>query len=39
MSIEVSDNEEAQKLAYMALGVGLGEMNARGFGYMGYRWE
>lgn len=39
VSIEVSDNEEAQKLAYMALGVGLGEMNARGFGYMGYRWE
>lgn len=38
ISLEICENEEAQKLAYMALGSGMGEMNARGFGFMGYRW-
>lgn len=37
ISLEVCENEAAQKLAYMALGCGMGEMNARGFGFMGYR--
>lgn len=39
ISIEVCDNEEAQKLAYIALGTGIGEMNARGFGYVGYKFK
>lgn len=39
ISLEICDNESAQKLAYMALGCGMGEMNARGFGFMGFRWE
>lgn len=39
ISLEICDNESAQKLSYMALGTGMGEMNARGFGFMGFRWE
>ncbi len=38
IKIYVSDNEKAQELAYMALGTGIGEMNARGAGYVNYRW-
>ena len=34
----ISDNEKAQELAYMALGTGIGEMNARGAGYVNYKW-
>lgn len=37
--LEVSDNDRAQQLAYMALGTGMGEMNGRGFGFMGFRVE
>ena len=37
ISLEICNNESAQKLAYMALGTGMGEMNARGFGYMGFK--
>lgn len=33
-----SKNKEAQNLWYMALGTGLGESNARGFGFMNYRY-
>lgn len=36
--IHVADNEMAQKLAYMALGSGVLEMNSRGFGFVNYRW-
>lgn len=36
--IHVADNETAQKLAYMALGTGILEMNSRGFGFLNYRW-
>lgn len=36
--IHVADNEMAQKLAYMALGTGVLEMNSRGFGFVNYRW-
>ncbi len=36
--LRVAENPTAQKLAYFALGVGLGEMNARGMGFVNYRW-
>ena len=38
ISIDILDDDISQKLAYMALGTGMGEMNARGLGFMGYRW-
>lgn len=38
VQIQVADNEQAQKIWYFALGVGLGEMNARGCGFLNYRW-
>lgn len=37
VTIHVAENEMAQKLAYLALGVGAGEMSARGAGYMSYQ--
>ena len=36
--LQIADNETAQKVAYMALGTGLLEMNARGAGFVNYRW-
>ena len=39
ISINILEDDLSQKIAYMALGTGFGEMNARGFGFMGYRWE
>ena len=33
VQIQVADNKRAQDLWYFALGVGLGEMNARGCGF------
>lgn len=36
--IQVSDNVSAQRLAHFALGVGAGESNSRGFGFLNYRW-
>ncbi|MCR8744479.1 CRISPR-associated endoribonuclease Cas6 [Romboutsia lituseburensis] len=38
ISLNISDNEIAQELAYMSLGVGLLECNSRGAGFMNYRW-
>lgn len=38
VQIQVADNKLAQELWYFALGVGLGEMNARGCGFLNYRW-
>lgn len=38
ISLNISENENAQKLAYMSLGTGIFEMNARGFGFISYRW-
>lgn len=34
----IDSNHLAQELAYLSLGVGLLESNARGTGFMGYRW-
>lgn len=36
--LHVADNSKAQQLAYFSLGTGLGTMNARGAGYMNYRY-
>lgn len=38
LRLHVAENETAQKLAYMALGTGVLEMNSRGFGFLNYRW-
>lgn len=38
VKLYISDNEKAQELTYMALGTGIGEMNARGAGYVNYKW-
>ena len=34
----IANNENAQKLARMAIGVGIGEMNARGYGFVKYKY-
>ncbi len=36
--MHVAENAMAQKLAYLALGTGVLEMNSRGFGFVNYRW-
>lgn len=36
--LHVAENETAQKLAQLAIVAGLGEMNARGYGFCNYRW-
>lgn len=36
--LHIAENQEAQRLAYLAVGGGLGEMNARGYGFCSYRW-
>lgn len=38
LSIHISADKMAQELAYMSLGTGILEMNARGAGYMNVRW-
>lgn len=38
VSLNISENKIAQDLAYMCLGTGLLEMNARGYGFCNYRW-
>lgn len=38
VKLHISNNETAQKIAYLALGTGIGEMNARGAGYVNYKW-
>lgn len=38
ISINISDDKIAQDLAYMSLGTGIAEMNARGYGFVNYRW-
>lgn len=36
--LEISSNEQAQELAYLALGVGLLENNSRGFGFVNFKY-
>ena len=38
ITLNIAENNLAQELAYFALGTGLLEMNARGFGYINYKW-
>ncbi|MBV7273827.1 CRISPR-associated endoribonuclease Cas6 [Clostridiaceae bacterium UIB06] len=38
ISINISDEKISQELAYMCLGTGILEMNARGAGYVNYKW-
>lgn len=38
LSIQVSDNEDAQKVIYFALANAAGTMGARGLGFLGYRF-
>ena len=38
LSLNISENKNAQELAYMSLGTGIFEMNARGYGFVNYRW-
>lgn len=37
MVLSIANNSTAQKLAFLSLGVGLGELNSRGFGYLSYK--
>lgn len=36
--LAILDDEKSQEMAYLSLGVGLGEMNSRGAGFVNYRW-
>lgn len=38
LRLHIAENETAQNLAQLAIGVGLGEMNSRGYGTCNYRW-
>lgn len=38
LRLQIAENETAQNLAQLAIGVGLGEMNSRGYGTCNYRW-
>ncbi|MBM7614507.1 CRISPR-associated endoribonuclease Cas6 [Alkaliphilus hydrothermalis] len=37
LTLYIDENEIAQELAYFSLGTGIGEMNARGYGFMNYK--
>lgn len=37
LTLYIAENDISQNLAYLALGAGLGEMNARGYGYVNYK--
>ena len=37
LDLVIANNENAQKLAKVAIGAGLGEMNSRGYGFVNYR--
>mgnify|MGYP005768977349 FL=1 len=36
--LTIADNKQAQDISYLALATGLGEMNARGAGFVRYQW-
>lgn len=38
IQLSIGDDKASQDLAYMALGVGVLEMNARGAGYVNFKW-
>lgn len=39
ITLNITDDEKSQDIAYLALGVGIGEMNSRGFGYVNFKSE
>lgn len=36
--MQAAENEQAQELLYLAIGTGIGENNARGFGFVNYKY-
>ncbi|EGT4139151.1 CRISPR-associated endoribonuclease Cas6, partial [Clostridium perfringens] len=38
LTLNISDDELSQKIAYMSIGVALGECNSRGYGFLNYRY-
>lgn len=38
IELAITEEENAQNLAYLALGTGLGEGGSRGFGFVNYKW-
>lgn len=38
VTLEIATNDSAQQLAYLAIGSGLGEMNARGAGFINFKY-
>ncbi len=38
INLKIADNEQAQEIAYFLLGAGVGELNARGYGYCNFRY-
>lgn len=39
IELNISNDEISQQLANLIIGAGLGEMNARGCGFVGYKWS
>lgn len=38
INLTIADDETSQNIAHFAIGVGILELNSRGFGFMNYRW-
>ncbi|PIH04138.1 CRISPR-associated endoribonuclease Cas6 [Clostridium combesii] len=38
ITLNIANDEVSQKIAYLALGAGLGEMGSRGMGFVNYKW-
>ncbi|GAA0126571.1 hypothetical protein UT300019_24740 [Clostridium sp. CTA-19] len=38
VTLNIANDEVSQKIAYLALGAGLGEMGSRGMGFVNYKW-
>ena len=38
LELEIAENDTAQKLAWLAVGVSLGELSARGYGMVNYQF-
>ncbi len=38
LQLNIADDKLSQKIAYMALGTGLGENNSRGLGFVNFRY-
>ncbi|GAA0123524.1 MAG: CRISPR-associated endoribonuclease Cas6 [Clostridium argentinense] len=38
LTLNIADDEISQRMAYLALGAGLGEISSRGMGFVNYKW-